>query len=92
MAILIKNPIAEKRLRELAALRGESLTKTVDRLAQEALADEARRRRRPTIEEMRAATEEFRRKAGLDQPHAPITRADFDDLWEISGLSKDGRG
>ncbi|HEV2365608.1 MAG TPA: type II toxin-antitoxin system VapB family antitoxin [Caulobacteraceae bacterium] len=90
MAILIKNPQAEKRLRELAALRGESLTRTVERLAEEGLAEEARKRRRPTVAEMKAATEVFRRKVGLDQPHPPITKADFDALWEIPGLAEDG--
>jgi antitoxin VapB len=91
MAILIKNPDVEKRARELAALTGETLTAAIDgslklRLEQE----RAEPRRRRTLEEMIAATEEFRRAIGLAEGEKlHITRADFDEINEIPGLAEE---
>ncbi|TCS18104.1 type II toxin-antitoxin system VapB family antitoxin [Caulobacter sp. BK020] len=88
MGIFIKNPETEKAVREIAALRGETITGVIDALAREALAREtpAPRKRRPTLEEMMAATEEFRRAVGLDKHKLNVTKADFDELNEIPGL------
>ena len=85
MGLFIKNPEVERKARELARLQGKSLTQVIgqalDReLAKVQVADPPRRR--PTLEEMRAATDEFRRKAGLDKaPRTPVTKADWDALW-----------
>jgi antitoxin VapB len=38
---------------------------------------------------MKAATDEFRRKAGLDKVKLNVTKADFDALWEIPGLAEE---
>lgn len=86
MGIFIKNPETEKAVREIAALRGETITGVIDALAREALAREAPTpsHRKRTLEEMRAATAEFRRVSGLDKepkPLRPITKADWDALW-----------
>ena len=88
MGIFIKNPETEKAVREIAALRGETITGVIDALAREALQREqqAPLKRRPTLAEMMAATDEFRRAVGLDKRKVNATKADFDALNEIPGL------
>jgi len=87
MGLFIKNPEVERKARELAALRGASLTAAVDMALDDALKIErAKPRGRPTLEQMRAATDKFRRKAGLDKVKLSVTKADFDAMWEIPGL------
>jgi antitoxin VapB len=88
MGILIKNPEAERAVRELANLTGESLTTAVEIAVRERLAKqrEAQPRRARTIEEMRAATDRFRRAVGLDKAKLNVTKADFDELNETPGL------
>ncbi|MBC7670684.1 type II toxin-antitoxin system VapB family antitoxin [Caulobacter sp. DWR2-3-1b2] len=88
MGILIKNPEAERAVRELAGLTGESLTTAVEVAVRERLAKqhEARPHRARTIEEMREATDRFRRAVGLDKVKLNVTKADFDELNEIPGL------
>jgi antitoxin VapB len=84
MGIFIKNPETEKVVREIAALRGTTITSAIDALAREALQREQPKVRKRTLEEMRAATDRFRRATGLDkepQPLRPITKADWDALW-----------
>lgn len=86
MGIFIKNPETERIVREVAALRGETITGVIDALAREALEREQPKPRKRTLEEMRAATAEFRRATGLDQepkPLRPVTKADWDALWPI---------
>jgi antitoxin VapB len=88
MGLFIKNPEVERKARELAALRGASLTIVVGMALDDALKlERAKRRRRPTFEEARAATQEFRRKAGLDRLKLNVTKADFDALWDIPGVA-----
>jgi antitoxin VapB len=83
MGIFIKNPEVERKARELAKLEGKSLTAVIE----EALDEKLERRpkppaRRPTLAEMRAATEEFRRAVGLDKVKVePMTKEDWDALW-----------
>jgi antitoxin VapB len=90
MAILIKNPEVEKRARELAALTGETLTTAIDGAVKARLEQErAKPRKKRTLEEMIAATEEFRRAVGLDKRKLNITREDFDEINEIPGLSEE---
>jgi antitoxin VapB len=87
MGLFIKNPEVERKARELAALRGASLTSAIDMALDDALKlERAKPRARPTLEQMRAATEEFRRATGLDKVKLNVTKADFDALWEIPGL------
>jgi antitoxin VapB len=87
MGIFIKNPEVERKARALAALRGASLTAAIDAALDAALSAEAAKPRgRPTFEQMRAATDEFRRATGLDKVKLNVTKADFDALWEIPGL------
>jgi antitoxin VapB len=86
MGIFIKNPETERIVREVAALRGETITGVIDALAREALEREQPKPRKRTLEDMRAATDEFRRKTGLDKRKLNVTKADFDALWEIPGL------
>ncbi len=90
MGIFIKNPETERKARELAALRGEGLTASIDAALEAALIRErSRPARARTLEEMVAATDRFRKAAGLDRPHAPITRADFDALYDdMPGLNE----
>ena len=92
MGIFIKNPEVERKARELARLTGQSLTGAVEQALEGALAEQRRAevaRRRPTLEEMIAATDEFRRKTGLDKVKLNVTRADFDALWELPDLATD---
>ena len=89
MSIFIKNPETERKARELARLTGETLTGAIDAALTQRLEDErAKPRRRPTLEEMQAATDEFRRVSGLDKLKLNVTRADFDKLWEIPGVDE----
>jgi hypothetical protein len=83
MAILIKNPEVERKARELASLRGQSITAALDGALDKALADALPApRRKLTVEEMLEATRRFRERAGATGPQPPVTRADFDALWE----------
>lgn len=85
MAIMIKNPEVEKRARELAALTGESLTGAIDEAIKRRLTEEnARIKPRPTVAEMMAATERFRKAVGLDKRKVNATKQTFDDLWAES--------
>ena len=87
MGIFIKNRGVEQAARELARLQGKSLTEAVGGAVQSALAAEkAKPRPRPTVEEMIAATERFRKAIGLDKRRLNVTKADFDALWEIPGF------
>jgi antitoxin VapB len=88
MGIFIKNPETERAVREIAALRGETITGVIGALAREALERETPSppKRRPTLAEMMAATDEFRRAVGLDKRKLNVTKADFDELNEIPGL------
>ncbi len=85
MAILIKNPEVERRARALAALTGETLTTTIDiALTMRMELEAAKPKRRSTVAEMKAATAEFRRIAGLDKHKVDGSKAFFDDLWAPS--------
>ncbi|MBI5938990.1 MAG: type II toxin-antitoxin system VapB family antitoxin [Caulobacterales bacterium] len=87
MGILIRNPETERKARELAKLRGLTLTAAIEGALDHALAAETPPiRKARTIEEMRAATDEFRRQVGLDNMKLNVTREDFDALNEIPGL------
>jgi antitoxin VapB len=87
MGIFIKNPEVERKARELARLTGKSLTAAIEQAVDRELeAENAKPRGRPTVEEILAATEEFRRAVGLDKVKLNVTRADFDAMWEIPGL------
>lgn len=88
MAILIKNPEVERKARELASLRGQSITAALDGALDKALA-EARPRSRPTVEEMEAATERFRQRIGLKLPQPPVTKEEWDEINEIPGFHED---
>lgn len=88
MAILIKNPETERKARELANLKGETITGAIDAALERALI-EVRPRRRPTIEEMIAATERFRREAGIQGPQPEVTQAEWDEINAIPGLAED---
>ena len=89
MAILIKNPETERKARELASLRGVSLTGAIDGALDKALAEAAPKKPRPTIEEMRAATERFWQRSGFKGPFEPVTKAEWDEISEIPGLAED---
>lgn len=83
MAILIKNPEVERKARELAARRGMSITGALHDALEKALADaQPAPRRRPTVDEMLDSTRRFRARAGVSTPLPPVTREDFDALWE----------
>jgi antitoxin VapB len=88
MAILIKNPEVERKARELAARSGLTITAVIDGALDRALA-EAEPRRRPTIEEMEAATLALYRKAGVSPPFPPVTKEEWDEINEIPGLEDD---
>jgi antitoxin VapB len=87
MGIFIKNPETERKARQLARLRGETLTAVIDAALDKALAAEAPVvRKARSIEEMMAATREFRRQAGQDKVKLNVTKADFDALWDADEL------
>lgn len=91
MGIFIKNPDVERKARELARRRGTNLTEAIGVAVHNALEEElAKRRPKPTLEEMQAATDRFRKAVGLDKRKVNATKADFDALWEIPGLGERG--
>lgn len=87
MGIFIKNPETERVVRQLAAVRGDTITGVIDKLAREALEREqaaATASPRPlrNLAQMRASNEHFRRISGLDKaPRKPVTKAEWDALW-----------
>ena len=89
MAILIKNPETERKARELASLRGQSITAVIDGALERALA-EAQPKRRPTLEEMIAATDRFRAQSGVKGPLPPVTKEEWDEINEVPGFDEDG--
>jgi hypothetical protein len=46
-------------------------------------------RRRPTSEEIIAATDRLHAKAGVRGPFPPITKAEWDEINEVPGLDGD---
>lgn len=88
MAILIKNPETERKARELASLRGLSITAALDGALDKALA-ETPPKRRPTVEDMLAATERFRHRSGVTGPLPPVTKAQWDEINESPGFHED---
>jgi antitoxin VapB len=89
MAILIKNPETERKARELATLKGQTITGAIDAALERELADARPKRRKPTVEEMNAATERFRARIGLNGPQPPVTKEEWDEINEIPGLAED---
>jgi antitoxin VapB len=83
LGIFIKNPNVERKARELARLEGKTLTAVIEQALDEKLERRPKPPRpRPTLEEMRAATDEFRRAIGLDKVKVtPMTKKDWDALW-----------
>lgn len=85
MGILIKNPETERKARELAALTGETLTGAIDAALEARLADERGKRKRPTVEEMMAATRRLQQALGIVPGKTkPFTKEDFDELWDYT--------
>jgi len=88
MGILIKNPDAERAVRELAELTGESLTTAVEIAVRERLAakrGEVLPHKPRSIAEMDEITRKYLTPAALAGLIPPITKADFDELNEIPG-------
>ncbi len=82
MSIFIKNPGVERKARELAAREGKTLTAVIEEALDQQLIRCPSPQTRPTYAEMQAATDEFRRKIGLDRIKVePMTKKDWDDLW-----------
>jgi antitoxin VapB len=82
MGIFIKNPEVERKARELARLRGQTLTTVIGEALDRQLAGAATPQRRRTAAELEAATERFRRSIGLDRVEVkPMTKKDWDALW-----------
>ena len=91
MGLFIRNAEVERKARELAVLTGDTLTGALGKALDVAL--EHRRtqvepeNRAERLAKMIAATEEFRRAVGLDKRKVNATKADFDALWEIPGVT-----
>jgi len=83
MGLFIKNPEVERKARELARVSGKTLTAVIEEALDRQLALQPDPpRRRPTVEEMMASTDRFRRAVGLDKVKVtPMTKQDWDDLW-----------
>jgi antitoxin VapB len=89
MGILIKNPEAERAVRELAELTGESLTTAVEIAVRQRLAakqQQSQPRRLRTVADIMEATDRFRKAVGLDKRKLNVTKADFDEISRIPGL------
>ncbi|HEX2802063.1 MAG TPA: type II toxin-antitoxin system VapB family antitoxin, partial [Phenylobacterium sp.] len=72
----------ERKARELATLKGETITGAIDAALERALSEVRATRRRPTVEEMMEATHRFRAAVGLDKRKVDTSKAAFDALWE----------
>lgn len=88
MAILIKNPETERKARELAGLKGQTLTAVIEGALDKALA-EARPARRATAAEILAGAARMRKDAGVKGPLPPVTKADWDEINEVPGFAED---
>lgn len=89
MGILIKNAEAERAVRELAELTGESLTTAIEVAVKERLA--AKRQEKPkhvprSPAEMKALTRRFLTPKALAGLTSPPTQADYDEINFIPGL------
>lgn len=89
MAILIKNPETERKARELATLKGQTITSAIDEALEHELAQARPKRRNRTIEEMNAATEKLWERAGVRPPFPPVSKEEWDEINEIPGLAED---
>ena len=89
MAILIKNPETERKARELASVRGLSITAALDGALDRALTEAQVKRRKLSLAEMIAATAALRAEAGIAGPLPPVTKAEWDELNEIPGFAED---
>ena len=89
MAILIKNPETERKARELATLRGLSITAALDGALDKALAETRPAARRPTADGILASAARMRREAGALNPLPPMTKADWDAINEVPGFAED---
>jgi antitoxin VapB len=90
MAILIKNPETERKARELASLRGQSLTAAIDAALDRELEVARPKRRKLSLEEMMAATDRLHERAAIKGPFPPVTKEEWDEINEIPGLLEDG--
>jgi hypothetical protein len=92
MGIFIKNVETVRKARALAERRGAGLTATIDQ-ALDLLEEQDRANLKPerTLESMIAATERFRKAAGITDDTPPITKADFDALYDYLDEEIDGR-
>jgi len=90
MAILIKNPETERKARELASLRGLSITAALDGALDRALAEIPQKWRKLSLEEMIASVDRLHETAGDRGPMPPMTKAAWDDLNEIPGFAENG--
>jgi antitoxin VapB len=88
MAILIKNPEVERKARELARLRGQSITAVINGALDKALEEAQPKRRKLSLEEMIAATDRMHERAGIKRPLPPVTKAEWDELNEVPGLAE----
>ena len=80
MGILLKNAEAERMARELAELRGSTLTDAIKGALAKALAEERTRPAR-TLESLMAATAALHAATGYKPgSHKPMTKEDWDEL------------
>jgi len=84
MGLSIKNPATEQRIRELAAVTGESLTEAIDRAVTERLERVGQDRARE-VGELVALVRGMRRLPVRD---ARPTRAIRDELYDESGAPR----
>lgn len=89
MAILIKNPETERKARKLAALTRQTITGAIDAALDRELEVARAESRRPTLEEIIAATEELHEKAGVRGPFPSVTKAEWDDINIVPGMAED---
>jgi len=88
MGLFIKNAGVEEAARELARLKGQSLTEAVGDAVKTALeAERTKPARRPTVPEMIEATDRFRKAVGLDKRKVGVSKTDFDTLWDFADNS-----
>ena len=89
MAILIKNPETERKARELAALKRQSITGAIDAALDRELEVARKARRRPTLAEIIAATDALHAEAGIRGPRPDITKEEWDEINEVPGMAED---
>ena len=91
MGLFIRNPEVERKARELAILTSQTLTGAVagalDCALDKARAQQPAHDPEAKLRRLNAVMDAYRQTSGAQKTLPPVTKADFDALWEIPGVT-----